>query len=155
LQIVPVLAAALLMAGCGDGGGQAGESAEVSRLPVSTSAIMDSLINHSADPLFSEAWGSPQNEEEWLEIEQLARQLQLGGELLPVPGTGPMDGEWTADAAFSQYASQLSAAAGRALAAAQRRREQELVQIGREISAVCNACHQRFAPGLPTVNLTN
>jgi len=116
---------------------------------------MESLINHTADPLFAVSWGSPMSEEEWGEIEQMARQLQLGGTLLPVPGTGPMDGEWASDAAFGDHAAQLAAAAGRALDAARSRREQQLQQVGTEISAICNACHRDFAPSLPEVNLVN
>ena len=145
----------LLVAGCGDQAEQSGATDQVAGLPVSTSEVMESLINHSADPLFAVSWGAPQTEEEWGEIEQLARQLQLGGALLPVPGTGALDGEWTSDAGFANYAAQLSAAAGRALDAAQSRREQQLQQVGTEISAVCNACHRDFAPDLPAVNLVN
>jgi hypothetical protein len=140
---------------CSDEGTEGGVQTQTDTLPTSTSAVMESLINHSADPLFAVSWGSPTTEEEWIEIEQMARQLELGGTLLPFPGTGPLDGEWTSDAAFVGYAQQLTSAAGRALNAAQSRREQELLQVGGEISAVCNSCHRDFAPGLPVINLVN
>ena len=155
LNYAGLMGLTVLLTACGEQEGQSGTSGQVASLPVSTSEVMESLINHSADPLFAVSWGSPRTEEEWGEIEQMARQLQLGGALLPVPGTGAMDGEWTADAAFADYSGQLSAAAGRALDAAQGRREGQLQQIGTEISAVCNACHRDFAPGLPAVNLVN
>lgn len=146
---------AVIVTACSDPGGGAGTSGQAGSLPVSTVEVMESLINHSADPLFAVSWGSPRTEEEWVELEQMARQLQLGGALLPVPGTGALDGEWTSDAAFADYAAQLSAAAGRALDAAQSRREQQLQQVGTEITAVCNGCHRDFAPDLPAFNLVN
>lgn len=152
-----ILLSGMLVAlvGCSDEGAEGGLQRQSDALPISTSGVMESLINHSADPLFAVSWGSPATEEEWVEIEQMARQLELGGSLLPFPGTGPMDGEWTSDASFVGYAQQLTTAAGRALNAAQSRREQELLQVGGEISAVCNGCHRDFAPGLPVINLVN
>ena len=154
-RIAAIIGLTVLLTTCGEQTGQSGTVGQQSALPVSTSELMESLINHTADPLFAISWGSPQTEEQWGEIEQMARQLRLGGELLPTPGTGAMDGEWTSDAAFVDYSAQLSAAASRALAAAQSRREQELQQVGTEISAVCNGCHRDFAPGLPAINLVN
>ena len=154
-RFIGIIGLTVLLAACSEPASQSGSAGQSTALPVSTSEMMESLINHSADPLFAVSWGSPRTEEEWGEIEQMARQLQLGGALLPTPGTGPMDGEWTSDAGFVDYAAQLSAAASRALDAAQSRREQQLQQVGTEISAVCNGCHRDFAPGLPAVNLVN
>lgn len=155
IQFSLVLAAgfALLLTGCGDNGTQQPGSTSVQRLPVTTSDVMESLINHSADPLFDVSWGNPGSMEEWAAVEQMARQLQIGGSLLRVPGTGAMDGEWTSDASFANYAQQLSDAASRAVVAARSENQAELNQIGMELNAVCNGCHATFAPGLPQVNL--
>jgi hypothetical protein len=116
--------------------------------------MMASLINQHADPLWSAMWRNPQTNDEWRELEQQARQLQLGGALLPVPGTGPMDGEWAADSDWTNYSQQLQAVAGRAVTAAQARDMEGITRIGAEIVQVCNGCHSTFAPSLPTVNLT-
>jgi len=123
------------------------------RLPISINEVMASLINHSADPIWIAAWRNPQSERDWRELEHLARQLQVGGALLALPGTGPLDDEWVADPAWVTYANDLSSAAARAVAAA---RSQDVAQIelsGDEIVDICEGCHIDFKPDVPTMNI--
>lgn len=123
------------------------------RLPISINEVMASLINHSADPIWVAAWRNPQSESDWRELEHLARQLQVGGALLAIPGTGPMDEEWTSNEEWVSYASDLSDAAGRAVNATRSRDVGLITRSGDEIVDICEGCHIDFKPDFPTMNI--
>lgn len=129
------------------------EEQETFHLPVSINEVMASLINHSADPIWIAAWRNPQTERDWRELEHLARQLQLGGSLLTIPGTGPVDEQWTSRQGWQQYSTDLSAAAERAVNAARSRDVELIARAGDEIVAICEGCHIDFKPDLPTMNI--
>lgn len=129
------------------------EEQEAFQLPVSINEVMASLINHSADPIWVAAWRNPQTERDWRELEHLARQLQLGGALLTIPGTGPVDEQWTSRESWQDYSTQLSAAAGRAVNAARSRDVELIARAGDEIVDICEGCHIDFKPDLPTMNI--
>jgi hypothetical protein len=129
------------------------EEQEAFHLPVSINEVMASLINHSADPIWIAAWRNPQSERDWRELEHLARQLQLGGSLLTIPGTGPVDEEWTSRQGWQQYSMDLSVAAGRAVNAARSRDVELIARAGDEIVDICEGCHIDFKPDLPTMNI--
>jgi hypothetical protein len=129
------------------------EEQEAFHLPVSINEVMASLINHSADPIWIAAWRNPQTERDWRELEHLARQLQLGGSLLTIPGTGPVDEQWTSRQGWQQYSTDLSAAAERAVNAARSRDVELIARAGDEIVAICEGCHIDFKPDLPTMNI--
>lgn len=146
-----LISAALLflLAGCMQ---QASQQEEF-RLPISINEAMASLINHSADPIWVAAWKNPQSDEDWRELEHLARQLQVGGALITIPGTGPVDTMWTGRAEWVEFAEQLSTAAGRAVNAARSRDVELIARAGDEIVEVCESCHIDFKPDLPTMNI--
>ena len=129
------------------------QSAVEPRLPISINEVMASLINHSADPIWVAAWRNPQSDDDWRELEHLSRQLQVGGALLSIPGTGPADRVWTDNAKWRGYADQLSAAAARAGNAARSKDVALISRAGDEIVDVCEACHIDFKPALPTMNI--
>ncbi len=133
--IVPLLVAC--------GGGEPTQA----RLPVSINEVMASLINHSADPIWIAAWKNPQTDSDWRELEHLARQLQLGGALLSIPGTGPLDDEWTANEDWVSYGNQLSTAAAGAVNAARSRDLQLIASSGDDIVDICESCHIDFKAG--------
>jgi len=114
---------------------------------------MASLINHSADPIWVAAWKNPRSDEDWRELEHLARQLQVGGALITIPGTGPVDTMWTGRTEWVEYAEELSAAAGRAVNAARSKDVELIARAGDEIVEVCESCHIEFKPDLPTMNI--
>jgi hypothetical protein len=123
------------------------------RLPISINEVMASLINHSADPIWVAAWRNLQSDTEWRELEHLAKQLEIGGALLSISGTGPMDEQWTSNADWRNFATQLSQAAGRAANAARSRDVQLVAKSGDEIVDICEACHLVYKPDLPTMNI--
>lgn len=138
---------------CNDGRINGPVDSSVLMLPVSINEVMVSLINHSADPIWIAAWKSPATDRDWRELEHLARQLQVGGALLSVPGTGPTDELWTSRQEWREYSLQLSSAGERAINAARSRDLELIARSGDEIVAICEACHIEFKPNLPTMNI--
>ncbi len=129
------------------------DETEEFRLPISINEVMASLINHSADPIWIAAWRNPQSDRDWRELEHLARQLQLGGSLITIPGTGPVDTMWTGRSEWIEYANALSEAAGRAINAARSKDAELIGRAGDEIVDICESCHIDFKPDLPTMNI--
>lgn len=129
------------------------QESEPFRLPISINEVMASLINHSADPIWVAAWQNPQTDRDWRELEHLARQLQVGGALLTIPGTGPVDEQWTSRSEWGEYSMALSEAAGRAVNAARSRDVELIGRAGDEIVDICESCHIDFKPDLPTMNI--
>lgn len=126
---------------------------EEAMLPISINEVMASLINHSADPIWVAAWRNPQSDDDWRELEHLARQLQVGGALLTIPGTGPADRVWTDNSDWRAYAQQLSDSAARAVNAARAKDVGLISRAGDEIVDVCESCHIDFKPAIPTMNI--
>jgi hypothetical protein len=120
------------------------------RLPVSLNEVMVAMVNQAADPIWVAAWRNPETDAEWRSLERRALQLQLAGALLAYPGTGPMDTAWTADPAWQDFAGRLGAAGAHAAAAARARDVTAISAAGDEIVDVCEACHLRFKPAVPT-----
>jgi len=129
------------------------QEAEEFHLPVSINEVMASLINHSADPIWVAAWRNPQSEQDWRELEHLARQLQLGGSLLTIPGTGPVDLQWTQRSGWQDYATKLAESGARAVNAARSRDIELIARAGDEIVEICEGCHVDFKPDFPTMNI--
>lgn len=149
-QALAFVIAGIALAACSP---TAEQPTEEAMLPISINAVMASLINHSADPIWVAAWRNPQNDDDWRELEHLARQLQVGGALLTIPGTGPADRVWTENAEWRAYAQQLSDSAAKAVNAA-RAKDVGLISLaGDEIVDVCESCHIDFKPAIPTMNI--
>jgi hypothetical protein len=116
------------------------------QLPVSLNQVMISLINYAADPIWAAAWKNPKSEQEWSDLERLASQLEVGGALLTIPGTGPMDREWASNPRWQDFAVQLRDASGRALTVIRQRDKAAIAAAGDDIGDVCNGCHSVFKP---------
>jgi len=86
----------------------AATAAPALKLPVSLNEVMAALVNHSADPIWIAEHTPPTDDKGWRDIERHAMQLQVAGALLIIPGTGPMDEEWTARPEWQGFAKALS-----------------------------------------------
>ncbi len=164
--LMGVLAVALLLSsGCAEDKESAGNVAStdrpvvkplsmptqaVTRLPVSLNTVMVAMINQAADPLWVAAWRNPQNDKEWRELERRAVQLELGGTLLGVPGTGPMDDQWASNADWRSWAKQLRDVGAAAVVAVKARNVDSISAVGDDVVAICEGCHSQFKPALPT-----
>ena len=122
----------------------------VMRLPVSLNTVMVAIINQAADPLWVAAWRGPETEADWRELERRAVQLKLGGTLLTVPGTGPLDIAWTGSEGWQNWSTQLSRVGANAVAAVQARDIERISAVGDDLVEVCEGCHIEFKLGFPT-----
>jgi len=120
------------------------------RLPVSLNTVMVAMINPAADPLWIAAWRNPATDKDWRELERRAVQLELGGTLLSVPGTGPLDENWAASPKWQQWALQLRDIGTEAVAAVQARDIGGISAVGDAVVEICEGCHRDFKLAMPT-----
>lgn len=141
--------ASVLLSACG--GEETTTSQTVERLPVSHEEIMVSLVNLAADPYWAATWNNPQTDRDWRELERATFQIQLGGTLLTVPGTGNMDAEHASDPRWRALATQLSEDGARALNAVKSRNVELMTRAGGQLIQTCETCHREFNPGMSTL----
>jgi len=122
----------------------------VSRLPVSLNTVMVAMINQAADPLWVAAWHNPATDKDWRELERRAVQLELGGTLLTVPGTGPLDDTWVANPAWRRWALKLRDVGADAVQAVKDRDIGQISAVGDATVDICEGCHAEFKLALPT-----
>ena len=165
-----LIASALAVAACSPSG-QASQADKPFTVTTSIKELMESMIDPSADALWeavaviSTREGvenrHPRTDEEWkalrshaITLLETTNLLVMEGRRAAPIGTRAVDGELspeeidrrisTSRAAFIQYAQALRAPTLKALAAIDRRDADELLAIGGEIDAVCEACHVTF-----------
>lgn len=119
-------------------------------LPVSLNTVMVAMINQAADPLWVAAWHHPETDKEWRELERRAVQLELGGALLGIPGTGPKDQEWTSNEQWKMWSGQIRDVGADAVVAVKARDLDAISKVGDRIVEICEGCHIDFKPALPT-----
>jgi hypothetical protein len=112
---------------------------------------MVELVDHSAH----EIWEAGNRNvaltgAEWLTVEQHATQLQGAATLVSLGGTGPSDREWAASPIWQEWAGMLRNAAASAKAASDTKNQMALRGAGDELVSVCEGCHDRFKPDVPT-----
>lgn len=120
------------------------------RLPVSHNDVMVALINDAADPIWVAAWREPKDESDWRKLERLGTQLEVGGALLQFPGTGMADETWSSQPEWNDWSGQLRDAGEAANEAARLRDVEAISAAGDRIVEVCEGCHMKFKPALPT-----
>lgn len=148
LKLMGLSVLTAVLGGCGDNG-----STEVSRLPVSLNEVMVALVNQAADPLWAATWNNPESERDWRELERLSYQVQLGGVMLSIPGTGPLDDEWVADSRWQELSEQLARDGAAAVRAVRDRDLDSMAGVGSNLVDTCEACHRIFKPDLPTMGM--
>lgn len=119
-------------------------------LPVSLNTLMVALVNHAADPIWVAAWRNPETDRDWRELERMAIQLEVGGALLTIPGTGPNDREWATDPTWQSWAAALQQTGADAVLAVRAQDLEGVARVGDAIVEICEGCHIDFKPDLPT-----
>ena len=133
---------------CSDSGAPSQSGNQGPALPVSLNDVMVAMVNKATDPDWTSVWNNPQNDRDWRELEHLAFQVQVGGGLMQVAGTGPMDAEWVADPEWQRLAAQLEQDGIRAVNAVRSRNIELMQRAGGQLIETCESCHQRFAEDL-------
>lgn len=152
IKTVVTALALTTLAACSDNGATSQTGNQGPVLPVSLNDVMVAMVNKATDPVWTSAWNNPQNDRDWRELEHLAFQVQVGGSLMQVAGTGPMDAEWVADPEWQRLAAQLEQDGIRAVNAVRSRNIELMQRAGGQLIETCESCHRRFAEDLPMLD---
>lgn len=120
-------------------------------VPVSTNALMVTLIDHSAHYIWDYAALEDEiSEGEWQAVEYYAVQLAAAGPLITLGGTGQYDDAWAATPRWVEYSRLMSSAAGKALNAAHLQDQILLEDAGNDLLDSCLGCHDDFKLDIPS-----
>ena len=106
--------------------------------------LMNALTVPASDVVFSAAGELPKQDDAWLNVERSALALAESGNLLMLPDRARDDNEWR------EQSVALIEAATLAVAAAEAKNADKLIEAGDAIYAVCESCHQHFKAAAAT-----
>jgi len=120
-------------------------------LPISTNAVMVSLVDQAAHEIWD---GGNQDRDltdrEWLLIEQHSLQLAAAGTVISLGGTGPADRGWALSPAWQDWSRKLGVIALEAKQAVDAKSKVALRDAGDKLTDTCESCHKIFKPDVPT-----
>jgi len=123
-------------------------------MPLPINAMMVSLVDFAADGVWRPAAQETEiTDEQWLYIVQDATNLVVSTTLMTTPGTGANDAEWVQNADWRMWSQEMQDVALQAKAAAESKDRERLKLAGDRLVELCQACHQEFNPGLPTMGI--
>lgn len=123
-------------------------------MPLPINAMMVSLVDFAADGVWRPAAQETEiTDEQWLYIVQDATNLVVSTTLMTTPGTGVNDAEWVQNADWRMWSQEMQDVALQAKAAAELKDRERLKLAGDRLVELCEACHQAFNPGLPTMGI--
>jgi hypothetical protein len=124
-------------------------------LPVSINAVMVAQLDFAADGIWRPAASLvPLTDAQWLLAEQDAVNLISAATLITTVGTGDNDAVWVRDSEWRRWASEMQTVALEAKSAVDSRDKERLALVGDRLVELCQACHQKFKPGLPAMGIT-
>lgn len=124
-------------------------------LPVAINAVMVAQLDFAADGIWRPAASAtPLTDAQWLLAEQDAVNLISAATLITTPGTGDSDALWVKDPEWRRWATEMQIVAIEAKAAVDNRDKERLALVGDRLVELCQACHQKFKPGLPVMGIT-
>jgi hypothetical protein len=125
-------------------------AAATTKLPMSLNEVMVALTDRSAEPFWSASQNLPKDQRGWDELEYNAMQLALSGVVISFPGTGAADAGWVAQPEWQTNAKKLTDIGMRALAAVKVKNGEAIAALGTELVELCEGCHTKFKPDIPT-----
>jgi cytochrome c5 len=124
-------------------------------LPVPINAVMVAMVDFAADGIWRPAVSEkPLTNNQWLLAEQDAVNLVAAATLITTAGTGVNDAVWVADPDWRRWATDMQNSALQAKAAVGQKDQARLKLVGDDLVETCQACHQKFKPGLPSMGIT-
>ena len=140
----PWLVVSVLLAGC---------ASDATEQPFTLVADLPDLMTTIVDPAADTYWDAvgwiidasgtteirPESPEEWEGVRNAAYQVAESGNLMMMAGRGYDEAAWIA---FSQAMTDVGQ---RAIEAAEARDEMGVFDVGAELYAVCNGCHEIYA----------
>jgi hypothetical protein len=116
---------------------------------------MVALVDFSADGIWRPAASDLSlSDDQWLLAEQDAYNLIAATTLMTIPGTGSNDAAWVKDPDWRRWTSEMQVVAMEAKAAVEAKDQERLRLVGDRLVELCQACHQKFKPGLPSMGIT-
>lgn len=123
--------------------------------PMPINAVMVSLVDFAADGVWRPAASeTPLTDKQWLLVQQDATNLIASASLITMAGTGVNDAEWVKDPDWRRWATEMQVTAEQAKAAADAKDQARLKLTGDRLVELCQTCHQKFKPGLPSMGIT-
>ena len=154
LRALVLVTTAIFVAGC-QPPSPAVEDAGPLPLPVPINAVMVSLIDFAADGIWRPAASEvPLSDDQWQLAEQDAYNLIVSTTLMTTPGTGANDAEWVKDSDWRRWTKEMQVVALEAKAAVDAKDQERLRLVGDRLVELCQTCHQKFKPGLPSMGIT-
>jgi cytochrome c5 len=124
-------------------------------LPLPINAVMVSMVDFAADGIWRPAaQEAPLSDRQWRLIEKDATDLIASATLITTAGAGVNDAAWVADADWRRWSFEMQQVAIAAKNAVDARDQGALKTAGDQLVEICQACHQKFKPGLPSMGLT-
>jgi hypothetical protein len=124
-------------------------------LPLPINAVMVALVDFAADGIWRPAaLETGLTTDQWLLAEQDAINLIASTTLITTAGTGANDAEWVQDPDWRRWATEMQVVALEAKAAVDAKDQERLRLVGDRLVELCQACHQKFKPGLPSMGIT-
>ncbi len=124
-------------------------------LTVPINAIMVSLVDFSADGVWRPAvQETPLSDRQWLLAEQDATNLLASASLITMRGTGVNDEAWILEPDWRRWAIDMQSTAGQALSAVEAKDQARLKLVGDHLVEICQSCHRKYKPGLPSMGIT-
>jgi hypothetical protein len=124
-------------------------------LPIPINAVMVALVDFAADGIWRPVGAQfPLSDEQWLLAEQDAYNLIASTTLMTTAGTGSNDAAWVKDPDWRRWATEMQVVALEAKAAVDAKDQERLKLVGDRLVEICQACHQKFKPGLPSMGIT-
>jgi hypothetical protein len=133
----------------------AAESTGALPLPVPVNAVMVALVDFAADGIWRPAASeTPLTDKQWLLAEQDAINLIASASLITMAGTGVNDAQWVAEPDWRRWATDMQVTAEQAKAAVDAKDQARLKLVGDRLVEICQTCHQKYKPGLPSMGIT-
>lgn len=130
-------------------------SATALPLPVSINAVMVALVDFAADGIWRPgASETPLTDKQWLLAEQDAINLIASASVITMPGTGANDAQWVTEPDWQRWATDMQVTAEQAKAAVDSKDQPRLKLVGDRLVEICQTCHQKYKPGLPSMGIT-
>lgn len=124
-------------------------------LPVSINAVMVAQVDFAADGIWRPAVSeTPLTDKQWLMVEQDAINLISSASLITMPGAGDNDAEWVTEPDWRRWATDMQVTAEQAKSAVETKDKERLKLVGDRLVEICQTCHQKYKPGLPSMGIT-
>lgn len=138
-------------------GGATASGSPVVQSPVSINAEMVRVVDHAAHQLWNvEKEGmAPKTDADWENVVEHATQIAAAGALIRLEGTGPNDRTFVQQPDWQKFGAGMSNAGVAALRAAEAKNQEMLVTANGQLVDVCESCHKRFKPELPSEGITH